>query len=389
MPDPENEKRGYPQNASEKYFKIGFISDGMFFFLIIHDDDRSRSVKIWINLICCIILFSCVELPKEALKKIEVNDLVTHTNLILKELEKQKFYIIKERANDSNKIVLKAVSINGKSAQLLLDTGASSSFISHKYLEHFQLKKYDYHEDRMPLFKTAFGDPKADTLPAVAEAFSIGSLMFESWPFTVGKCSVKHGLLGVDFLCFTNAVIFCRPGLIGFSMTHSPAQNLDVMLKEYGYTEVELLVPEKIEKTGVNIRWVENGKMVDLSSSVFFVPFCFEEIEGIALVDTGAPFTIIDWDLAREMELRIDADYNILVDLERNIGTLAATKIKNWSIGNYHLGQAYVGVVESTKKDTLYSLNSKYRKVGVVGLDTLIEHNAIIDIGNKKLYFQR
>ncbi len=211
----------------------------------------------------------------------------------------------------------------------MLDTGASSSFISHKYLEHFQLKKYDYHEDRVPIFKAAFGDPKADTFPAVAEEFSIGGLKFESWPFTIGKCSFKHGLLGVDFLCFTNAVIFCRPGLIGFSTKHRPAQNLDIMLKEYGYTEVELLALEKNKKTGVNIQWVKNGEIAALSSSVFFVPFCFEGIEGIALLDTGAPFTIIDWDLAREIGLRIESDYNILADIEKKYkGPLLQQKSK-------------------------------------------------------------
>jgi hypothetical protein len=236
-----------------------------------------------------------------------------------------------------------------------------------------------------PIFITAFGDPEVDTFPTVAEEVNIGGLILNSWPFSVHEISLKHGLLGVDFLCYANAVIFCRFGLIGFSMSHQPAQNLNVMLKEYGYTEVEFLVPKKSENKGVRIKWMENGKLVDLSSSVFFVPFCFEGREGIALVDTGAPFTVIDWDLAKEMDLRIDFDYNILADLQGNIGTLSATKIKNWSIGNYHIGKAYVGVVKPPKKNN----HGPYRTVGVIGLDTLIEHHAIIDFGNKRLYFQR
>ena len=346
-------------------------------------------MKYWINLIWILVLLSCVNFPQEAQKKVDVKELVTHTNLILQELEKQKFYMIKEKPDDSNKIMLEDVSINGKSAQLVLDTGASATFINQKYVERFHLKRYDYHKDKDPLYQTAFGNPEADTFPAVAEEFNIGGLIFNSWPFTVNKCSVKHGLLGMDFLHFTNTVIFCRPGLIGFSTTHKPAQNLDGMLNACGYTQVDFLVPEKLEKMGVGIHWMENGETVELSSTVFFVPFSFEGIDGIALVDTGAPYTVIDWDLAKEMGLRIDPDYSILVDLKRNIGTLAATKIKNWSIGDYRIGKAYVGVVESLKKDNPGASESEHRTVGIVGLDTLIEHNAIIDIGNKKLYFQR
>lgn len=346
-------------------------------------------MRIWINLIWMLVLLSCVGPSQEVVKKLKVKDLVIHTNSVIEVLQKQKFYVLQGKPDESNKIVLKDVSINSKSAQLVLDTGASSSFISLKYLKRFHLKKYDYHEDKKPIFITAFGDPKASSFPTLAEEVNIGGLILNSWPFSVDEISVKHGLLGVDFLCYANAIIFCRPGLIGFSMTHQPAQNLNILLKEYGYTEVDALIPEKTEYKGVRIQWMENGKLFDLSSSVFFIPFCFEGMEGIALVDTGAPFTVIDWDLAKEMNLRIDFNYNILADLEGNIGTLSATKIKNWSIGNYHIGKASVGVVKSPKKDNRGSLNSKYRTVGVIGLDTLIEHNAIIDFGNKKLYFQR
>ena len=117
-----------------------------------------------------------------------------------------------------------------------------------------------------------------------------------------------------------------------------------------------------------------------LQSGIFYVPFCLNGVETFALVDTGANSTSIDVATAKALNMHIlSYRQGFSLDVAGNKSPISETYIKKLSIGEYEIDKMYASVFYG--EDVV--------RAPLLGLDTLILHNAIIDIGNRKLYLQK
>jgi predicted aspartyl protease len=322
--------------------------------------------------------------------RLPIDELLLHVNYVLKELKSQGFSVIIAKP-EKNRINI-AVRINGKEGRLLLDTGASFTFLSDQYLKRFQLSEYAYMEGRNPSIQTYLGGEISDSFPTKADKFEIGNRVFQPWPFDVNKSSpsfIKHGALGVDFLHFTSSVLICRAGALFLSSDDQPARNIGCELKKLGYTEIELLMRQT--SGGIEIKRQMEGYDRLLRSGVFAVPICFEGIGGMALLDTGAPCTSIDKSLAKKTDKRIKYHPHVRIrDAKGKSARVSSICLSNLCVGDYCLeDHQYVAVIDHSSANEKRGLKAKYPLAGVIGFDILATNNAIIDFGNRRLYMQK
>lgn len=344
-------------------------------------------------LIFLIFLFFGCTLPKADRfqpedNKLPIDELLLHVNYVLKELKSQGFGVIIAKP-EKNRINM-AVKINGQEGRFLLDTGASFTSLSNRYLKRFQLSEYAYKEGRNPSIRTYLGGEINDSFPTKAEKFEIGNRVFHPWPFVVvRKARMKHGLLGVDFLHFTSSVIICCPGAVFLSPDGQPARNIGRELKKFGYTEIELLMSDGLG--GIDIKRQMEGYDRLLRSGVFVVPISFEGIEGMALLDTGAPYTSIDKFLSKKTDKRMKYHPHVrFMDVKGKSARVSSICLTNLCVGDYCLeDQQYVVVIDHSSANEKCKLKAKSPLAGVIGFDILASNNAIIDFGNRRLYMQK
>ncbi len=344
-------------------------------------------------LIFFIFLFFGCTLPKADRfqpedNKLPINELLIHVNYVIKELNSQGFSIVK--AKPEKKRINMPVKINGKKGMLLLDTGASFTFLSDRYLKRFQLSEYAYKEGRNPSIQTSSGGEINDSFPTKAEKFEIGNLVFNPWPFVVlHKARMKHGLLGVDFLHFTSSVIICRAGAVLIASDGQPARNIGRELKKFGYTEIELLMTGSPGCIGIKRQM--KGYDRPLRSGVFVVPISFEGIEGMALLDTGAQYTSIDKFLFKKTDKRMKYHPQVrFMDVKGKSTRVASICLTNLCLGDYCLEKRqYVAVTDHSSANKKRGLKASSPLAGMIGLDILALNNAIIDFGNRRLYMQK
>ncbi len=343
-------------------------------------------------LIFLIFLFFGCTLPKADKfqpedNKLPIDELMLHINYVQKELKSQGFGLVIAKP-EKNRINI-PVKINEQEGRLFLDTGASFTSLSNRYLKRFQLSEYAYMEGGNPSIRTSLGGEINNYFPTKAEKFEIGNLVFHPWPFVVHKATMKHGLLGADFLHFTSSVIICRAGAVFLSPEGQPARNIGRELKKFGYTEIKLLM--KYGFGGIDIKRQIKGDDRLLISGVFVVPISFEGIEGLALLDTGTKYTSIDKSLLKNTNKRMKYLPHIRFrDVMGNSAGVSSICLTNLCVGDYCLEDRQdVAVIDLSSADKKRELKEKSYLAGLIGFDILVSNNAIIDFGNRRLYMQR
>ena len=340
-----------------------------------------------------IFLFFGCTLPKNDRlqpedKSLSINELCLHINYVIKELQSQGFSCVIEKPK-KNQITI-PVKINGKKGKFLLDTGASYTFLGKRYLKRFHLSEFAYAEGRNPLIKTFLGGIINDSFPTKADKFEIGNQIFQPWPFIVNKLSppMKQGVIGVDFLHFTSSVIICRLGALLLSSDGQPAKDIGCKLKELGYTEIELLTKQSSGCIKIKRKMEEYDRF--LSSGTFVVPVSFDESRGMAMLDTGAPYTSIDKFIAKKINKRIKYSPNVkATDAKGNRTRIASISLTNLCIGAYCIEKQPVAVIDFSSAREKGKAKAKSFFTAMIGFDILAKNNAIIDFGNRRLYMRK
>jgi predicted aspartyl protease len=172
------------------------------------------------------------------------------------------------------------------------------------------------------------------------------------------------GIIGLDILQSTNAVIDCRNQRIYFESTedHSGKQAVRAARRNGSHR-----VPLNITKSGA----------LEVEGRIAQSAYSF-------VVDTGGFATLIPLQVARETGVAIvgtTANAKGIHSSARPVGVAVASEV---ALGKYSLGPMVVGVtgLPNGPDDLIRPFG------GLLGADFLIGHNAIIDIGNKVMYFR-
>jgi predicted aspartyl protease len=172
------------------------------------------------------------------------------------------------------------------------------------------------------------------------------------------------GIIGLDILQSTNAVIDCRNQRIYFESTedHSGKQAVREARRNGSHR-----VPLNITKSGA----------LEVEGRIAQSAYSF-------VVDTGGFATLIPLQVARETGVAIvgtTANAKGIHSSARPVGVAVASEV---ALGKYSLGPMVVGVtgLPNGPDDLIRPFG------GLLGADFLIGHNAIIDVGNKVMYFR-
>jgi predicted aspartyl protease len=316
-------------------------------------------------------------------------------NVLVAELVKQKFDVIRSVSFSPKYLVL--AKINNVAEMMIVDTGASSSFIKTEGSERLKLQRMVVPAKKWPAFTTFLNDKMTETYPVLAQTFNIGKTVLKPWPFVVSKESVADSILGCDFLHFTSAIFICNPGILLATVDKKPARNIDTILRSYGYQEIDLIM----EKSRyIDIKQEDGNQYKSLDSGVFSVPVVVDGESGMCLVDTGAFFTAVDSTLIGK-GFWVGKQYmgSYVSDAKGNRKGIRTIRLQQFSIGGVDIGkEVEVGylamsgdreIFPKTEENYVMLPKQDRRRLGIIGTDILRQQNAIIDFGNRKLYLKR
>jgi predicted aspartyl protease len=172
------------------------------------------------------------------------------------------------------------------------------------------------------------------------------------------------GIIGLDILQSTNAVIDCRNQRIYFESTEDRSGKEAVRAARRNGSH---RVPLNITKSGA----------LEVEGRIAQSAYSF-------VVDTGGFATLIPLQVARETGVAIvgtTANAKGIHSNARPVGVAVASEV---ALGKYSLGPMVVGVTGLPNGPD--DLTRPFG--GLLGADFLIGHNAIIDVGNKVMYFR-
>jgi predicted aspartyl protease len=246
-----------------------------------------------------------------------------------------------------------------------VDTGAPRSIIDTELAKRLelqaveQLKASQYDADKGSTFPIVEPDDlqigmfHAGRVACVERSIkNIRSLRTTVWN---GKFE-KTGLIGLDLLARYGAIINIRAGKIFFS----PTGNLGMSRQGYeqmGFTYVPLAF------TGG--RLVVNGT-ISREKCAF-------------LIDTGAPFTVLDESVRRQANIPFNKAGTLMLPFIRG----AVFRVNSGTAGDFKIGDY------DAKGATLcFAPFSPRPFAGIIGVDFLYYRSALIDIGGRALYLK-
>jgi predicted aspartyl protease len=277
-----------------------------------------------------------------------------------------------------NKMII-SVRINGYPASLLVDTGASQIILDKDVAESAGVKPFQraMNQVRFSVPSQVFTmgrEINGQLFPVgVAQSITAGGMNFRSTPIAVRSSSYSSsgtgaghvdGVLGLDILLRHKAVINCRAKLIFFKVDQG--QRIDPS---------SVAGSEKF--TRVPIQREENGALTVLSS--------IRGQPARLLVDTGAFVTTLNEAFVKSLGIaseptRISAQF-----ARGQSKPVSAAKINDLRIGAFKAPPAKFGVAQLPN----FALQQGSSRIaGILGMDTLYIHHAIIDLDGPSLYLK-
>ncbi len=128
-----------------------------------------------------------------------------------------------------------------------------------------------------------------------------------------------------------------------------------------------------------------------LKKGILFAPATIDDMSGFFMIDTGAFMTLVN-------SARIDRKFwevrpqagHYIIDAKGNGERVDIINFRIFRLGDMDIDKkTEVAYVEMGKKDYINSKSGKIPIIGVIGVDILRSHNAIIDFGNRKLYLHK
>jgi predicted aspartyl protease len=265
-----------------------------------------------------------------------------------------------------NKMIM-PVRINGRRANLLVDTGSNQIILNAAAAASFGVQTS---QGGLPYIQQT--QINGQSLPVgFAQSLIAGGMSFGSTPVTLRKSSHSDtggtpidGVLGLDVLTRHKAVINCRTKLIFFKVDQSRHVDLSSVASEEKFTRIPL-------------RREENGALT--------VPCSIRGQPARLFVDTGAFLTILHEAFLQSVSVPIEAtrvSAHFAPGASRKIG---AGQINDLKIGGFKTPPAKFGV---TALPNFTLRQGSARVSGILGMDTLYNCHGIIDLDSMNLFLK-
>jgi len=265
-----------------------------------------------------------------------------------------------------NKMIM-PVRINGRRANLLVDTGSNQIILNAAAAASFGVQTS---QGGLPYIQQT--QINGQSLPVgFAQSLIAGGMSFGSTPVTLRKSSHSDtggtpidGVLGLDVLARHKAVINCRTKLIFFKVDQARQVDLSSVASEEKFTRIPL-------------RREENGALT--------VPCSIRGQPARLFVDTGAFLTILHEAFLKSVSVPIEAtrvSAHFAPGASRKIG---AGQINDLKIGGFKTPPAKFGV---TALPNFTLRQGSARVSGILGMDTLYDCHGIIDLDSMNLFLK-
>jgi len=265
-----------------------------------------------------------------------------------------------------NKMIV-SVRINGQPANLLVDTGSNQVILDSDAAGSFGVQP-----SQIGLRYIRFARINGQLLPVgFAQSLMAGSMNFGSILVTLRDSSHSDtggtrvdGILGLDLLTQHKAVINCRTKLIFFKVDRTRPVDLSSVASAEKFTKITL-------------RRERNGALT--------VPCSIRGQPARLLVDTGAFITVFHEAFLKSVGIPVEAT-RVSAHFPRGAALkVNAGQINDLKIGNFKTPPAKFGV---TALPTFTLLQGSARISGILGMDTLYNRHAIIDLDSMNLFLK-
>jgi predicted aspartyl protease len=265
-----------------------------------------------------------------------------------------------------NKMIM-PVHINGQPANLLVDTGASHVMLNADAAASLGVKP-----SQRGLRYIRFTQINGQVFPVgFAQSLTAGSMSFGSTLVTLRNSSHEHagnaavdGVLGLDLLTRYKAVINCRTRLVFLKVDQARQMHLGSVASAEKFTRIPL-------------RQEENGALT--------VPCLIHGQSARLLVDTGAFVTTFHEAFVRSLGIASEPTRVSAHFARGTARKISAGKISDFKIGDFKMLPAKFGVAALPN----FVLQQRGTRIsGILGIDTLYNCHAIIDLDGMNLFLK-
>jgi len=260
-----------------------------------------------------------------------------------------------------------SVRINGQCANLLVDTGSNQVILDAASAESFGVRP-----SQRDLRYLQYTRINGQLLPVgFAQSLIAGSMNFGSTLVTLRDSSHSYigdtrvdGVFGLDLLARYKAVINCRTKLIFFKVDRTRQVDLTSVASAEKFTKIPL---QREENGALTVRCSIQGQSARL------------------LVDTGAFITIFHEAFLKSAGIPLETT-RVSAHFARGAARkVSAGQIDDLKIGGFKMPPAKFGV---TALPNFTLLQSSARISGILGMDTLYNYRAIIDLDGMNLFLK-
>jgi hypothetical protein len=266
--------------------------------------------------------------------------------------------------------------LDGRSANLIVDTGAGRTVIASALLRSLGLSLTKGEENVYGMMGLAGKNISAGEIKDFQVGpYQAGAHPVTAWDFSsfgsAGRGSSMDGLLGIDFLHRHQAVLDCFRMHLFLKPPSAPSTSatLSAGLRAGGCTEIPM---SPISHRGLTVPARINGR------------------SGYFVVDTGAAHTLLSQNAIAGLNMRLASASRFwtrlgVQDVGKNVRVIEKAQFTTMEIGNFSVPPQWVGVV-----DLPHSKSGETENVffGYLGHDLLACYVGIIDCGALKLFLR-
>ena len=276
------------------------------------------------------------------------------------------YKVVRVHYGPLNKMIM-PVQINGQPANLLVDTGAS-----HVMLDADAAASFGVKPSQRGLRYIRFSQINGQEFPlGFAQNLTAGGISFGS--ILVILCNPSYsdagsahidGVLGLDILSRYKAMINCRTKLVFFKTEQARQLHLS-----------SVALAEKFAR--IPLRREENGALT--------VPCSIHGRPARLLVDTGAFITTFHEAFVRSLGIPLKATRVSAHFPRATTRKVSAGQMRDLKIGDFQAPSAKFGV---TILPNFALQQGRTRINGILGIDTLYNYHAIIDLDGMNLFLK-
>jgi predicted aspartyl protease len=265
-----------------------------------------------------------------------------------------------------NKMIM-SVNINGQPAKLLVDTGSNQTILNADAAQSFGIAPA-----QRGLRYIHFTQVNGEQLPVgFAQSLTAGSMNFGGNPITLrhaipsdNRNAQVDGVLGLDILFRHKAVINCRTRLVFFKIDQGTRMDLSAVASSEKFTRVPL---QREENDALTALCSIQGRPAQM------------------LVDTGGGLTTFNESFLKALALASEPTRVSARFLSGAKQRMNAAAIDDLKIGEFKVPQKKFAVTALPP----FALRQGATNIaGILGLDTLYECHAIVDLDSMNLFLK-